>query len=77
MNPLQIMGILKNGDPQQIAMTLIQQNFSGDPTIQNLVQYAQKGDIQSLEQFASQMFQARGLDFNTEMNNFMNMIKGA
>lgn len=77
MNPLQIMGMLKSGNPQQIAMSLIQQNFPNVPTIQNLVQYAQKGDIQSLEQFASQMFQSQGLDFNTEMSNFMSMIRNA
>lgn len=77
MNPFQLVQMLKGGNPQQIAMSLIQQNFPNDPTVQNLVQYAQKGDTKSLEQFATQMFQSQGLDFNTEMNNFMNMIRGA
>mgnify|MGYP000777478756 CR=1 FL=1 len=76
LNPMQLLTMLKNGNPQVVAEQIIQQNFPNDPTMQNLLQMGQKGDTQGLQQFAQQFLGQQGKDFNREMNNLMSMIKG-
>lgn len=75
INPKQLIGLIKNGNPKQVALQLIQSNFSNDPLAQNLLAMGQRGDIKGLEEFAVQYFNQQGRDFNLEMNNFMNMIQ--
>ena len=75
LNPNELMGLIKNGNPKEIAMQLIQNNFSNDPLAQSLLAMGQKGDVKALEEFATQYFNQQGRDFNLEMNNFMNVIK--
>jgi hypothetical protein len=43
--------------------------------MQNLLQWGQKGDINSLQQFAEQFFNQRGRNFNQEMQGLMDSIK--
>ena len=75
INPKQLIRLIKNGNPKQVALQLIQSNFSNDPLAQNLLAMGQRGDIKGLEEFATQYFNQQGRDFNLEMNNFMNMIQ--
>lgn len=76
LNPMQLLGLLKGGNPKAVAEQIIQTNFPNDPTMQNLLNMGQKGDIKGLQQFAQQYLGQQGKDFNNEMNNLMNMIKG-
>ena len=76
LNPMQLLSMLKGGNPQAVAEQIIQQNFPNDPTMQNILQMGQKGDTQGLQQFARQFLGQQGKDFNSEMSNLMNMIKG-
>ena len=75
INPKQLIGLIKNGNPKQVALQLIQSNFSNDPLAQNLLAMGQRGDIKGLEQFAKQYFNQQGRDFNLEMAKFMNVIQ--
>lgn len=75
LNPMQLLGMLKSGNPQQIATQIIQQNFPNDPMMQNLLKMAQNGNEQGIQQFATQFFNSQGKDFNSEMNNLMSAIK--
>lgn len=75
LNPNELMKLIKNGNPQQVAMQLIQTNFSNDPLAQNLLVMGQKGDVKGLEEFAAHFFNQQGRDFNLEMQNFMNVIR--
>ena len=75
LNPMQLLGMLKSGNPQQVAMQIIQQNFPSDPMMQNLVKMAEEGNINGLQQYATQLFGSQGKDFNSEMNNLMSIIK--
>ena len=75
LNPIQLVNLLRQGNPQSVAQQIIQANYSNDPIMQNLFQMGQKGDIQGLKQFAQQYFSQQGKDFNKEMENFMSMIK--
>jgi len=75
INPMTFMTLLRQGNPKQIAMTLIQSNFQNNPMAMNLAQMGERGDTQGLQQFAQQFLSQQGLDFNTEMQNLMNLTK--
>lgn len=75
LNQLQILMALKNGNPQQVAQQIIQQNFPNDPMMQQLMQLALNNDTQNLNKFAEQFFAKRGLDFTKELGNLMSTLR--
>ena len=75
MNPMQLMGLLKGKNPQEMAMSMIKNSNINDPMINQLLQLAQSGDINSMNKIAENFFKEQGLDFNNEFNNFMSMLK--
>lgn len=77
LNPMQILSLLQNGNPQAIVQQLIQQNFSNNPMMQQLLTFAQQGNTQAINQFAQQLFASNGKDFQTELNSFLDTINKA
>ena len=75
MNPMQLIGLLKGKNPQEMAMSMIKNSNINDPMINQLLQYAQSGNINSMNKIAENFFKGQGLDFNNEFNNFMSMLK--
>lgn len=74
MNPMQLINLLRNGTNPKMLVQQMMQNSPMNPQAQNIIQMAQRGDTQGLQQYAEQVFRNQGKDFNTEMNNFMAMI---
>ena len=56
-------------------MSIINQNYSNDPTIRSLVQMAERGDTQNLERIVGNMLGAQGKNFSAEMQNLLNAVK--
>ena len=75
MNPMQLINLLKGKNPQEMAMSMIKNSNINDPMINQLLQLAQNGDINSMNKIAENFFKGQGLDFNNEFNNFMSMLK--
>lgn len=75
LNPNQLMMMLKQGNAKQVAMQIIQQNYSNDPMAYNLVQMAERGDTQNLERIVGNMLGAQGKNFSAEMQNLLNGIR--
>lgn len=75
MNPMQLLSMLKINSPQQVATQIINQNFSSDPLMLNLLKMAESGNEQGLKQFASNFFKSQGSSLEKEMTNFMNMLQ--
>ena len=75
MTPIQSIGLLKGKNPQEMAMSMIKNSNINDPMINQLLQLAQSGDINSMNKIAENFFKGQGLDFNNEFNNFMSMLK--
>lgn len=75
INPIQMMMMLKNGDPKTVAEQIIHDNYSNNPMMANLLELGNKGDTQGLEKIAQQILQNQGRDFNTEFQNLMAMAK--
>jgi hypothetical protein len=71
LNPIQLLNLLRGGNPQAVAQQIIQQNYPNDPTMQQLLELGRQGNTQALNQFAQQFFARSGRDFQTEFNSFM------
>ena len=46
-----------------------------NPILSNVMNMAQKGDTKSVETFARNICEQKGLDFDTEFNKFKNSFK--
>lgn len=75
LNPIQLISLLRSGNPQQVVQQIIHQNYPNDSTMQQLIQYAQQGNTQALNQFAQQFFARNGKDFQKEYQSLMDTIK--
>ena len=75
MNPMEMIGLLKGRNPQELVMSMIKNNNINDPQINELISLAEKGDTNSLTKIATDMFAKQGKNFNTEFSNFMLLLK--
>lgn len=73
MQPQQLMNMFKGQNPKQIAMNMMKQN--SNPMIANLMKMANEGKTQGIEEFARNIMQERGMDFDSEFANFMQNFK--
>ena len=73
-NPMQFMNMLnviKN--PKDVVINMIKSN--NNPMVKNLVEMAEKGNSEGIENFARNMFKEQGRDFDSEIKQFMNNFK--
>ena len=71
MNPMQLIQMIKNGgNPQQLALSMLEQNASSNPVINNLLNLAKEGKTDEIEDIARNMFKEQGKDFDKEFNSF-------
>ena len=75
LNPLQLMMLLKSGNPQAVAEQIIQNNFPNNPLFANLLQMGRNNDINGIRQFGQQYLGQFGKDLNTELNNLLSMVQ--
>ena len=74
MNPLNmIKGMMGNMNPKNMAMNMLKGNTN--PIFANLIDMANKGDEQGLEEFARNYYKEQGKDFDKEFSDFMNTFK--
>lgn len=72
-NPMQILQMIrKGGNPQQIMLNLMEQQMSGTPMGDNLIQLAKNGNSRDIESIVRNIFSQNGRDFDSEFNNFRN-----
>lgn len=74
MNPLQLIrNIGRGANPQQLAMQMMKNNSNS--IMSNLMDMAERGNTQGIEQFARNMCKEKGIDFDKEFPKFMNGIR--
>ena len=74
-NLAQIAQLIRGRDPQQIVMDMVKNQKINDPNINQLITFAQSGDIDSLANLATTLFKQQGLDLNQELNSFISLMK--
>ena len=73
-NPMQIINMLKGAkSPKEAVISMIKTN--NNPMIKNLVEMAEKGNIEGVESFARNLYAQQGRDFDKEFGEFMNNFK--
>lgn len=71
MNPMQLIQMIKNGgNPQQLALSMLEQNAGSNPVINNLLNLAKEGKTNEIEDIVRNMFKEQGKDFDKEFNSF-------
>lgn len=74
MNPIALMQMLRGGNPKDIVMNMIKSQSENNPMINNLIDMANNGNNKGVETFARNLCKQKGVDFDTEFNNFMGQI---
>ena len=74
LNPMEMLSMLKNGNPQMVATQIINNNYPNDPFFQKLLELGKKGDNQAINQFAQDYFNKQGKNINQELNSLMSLI---
>ena len=71
ISPFQLIQMIKSGqNPQQLVMSILQQQSQKNPILNNAMNLAQGGNAQGLKMLARNLAAQRGLDFDTEFANF-------
>lgn len=72
-NPINaIKSLMGKMNPQQIVMNMLGNN---NPMFNNLIQMAQKGDTEGVENFARNFCKERNIEFDDEISKFMSNFK--
>lgn len=75
MNPMQIIAMIKNGqNPQQLILSMLENQMGGTPMGNNLLQMVRNGQTADIEKFARNLFESRGMDFDKEFNSFKSQM---
>lgn len=75
-NMMNFFNIMKNGNPQEYVINVLQENMSrGNPIAGNLINMINSGDTKGIEQVARNMTREKGIDFDKEFNSFKQMFR--
>ena len=71
VNPMQLIGMIKQGkNPQQLMLNILENQMSDSPMGQNLLMLAKQGKNADIEQFARNFAASQGIDFDKEFAAF-------
>ena len=75
-NMMDVMKFIKNGNPQEIVMNMLQKDAkSGNQIAGTLIQMINSGDSQGIERVARNIAKEKGIDFDKEFNSFKQMFR--
>ena len=75
MNPMQIMQMMRGGSPQQFIQQMMGNNqIMSNPMARNIMNMAQRGDIQGIEKFGRNIAKEKGIDFDKAFAEFKNQF---
>ena len=60
----QLASLMRGRNPQEVAMQMIKNNNINDPFITQLINSAQSGDMNKLNELAKNIFEQRGVEYN-------------
>lgn len=73
-NPINFINSIKSiKDPKQAVLNIVGPNIP--PVVKNLVEMAEKGDKQGVENFARNLLKEQGRDFDQEFSQIQQIFK--
>lgn len=74
MNPMNLIQMLKGGNPAQMIMGMLRQQSGNNPVIQNALNMAEKGDSKGIENLARNLCKEQGVNPDEMFNNIKNQF---
>lgn len=76
MNPINIIQMMKSGNPQQVIQSMIESNpnIQNNPLAQNAMKMYQSGDTRGLQNMAENMCKERGITVDQAKQQIMGMF---
>lgn len=71
VDPMQLIMMIKNGqNPQQLMLSILQNQMQGTPMGDNLINLARNNQTEEIEKIVRNIYAQRGLDFDKEFMAF-------
>lgn len=75
VDPNQLIGMIKKGyNPQQLVLSVLENQMKGTPMGDNLLNLARNGQTGEIEKIARNLMAQKGLDFDKEFSAFRKAI---
>lgn len=77
VNPMELISKIKQGqNPEQLMLFVLESQASSNPIMANLLNMAKEGRSADIEQFARNIAQEKGIDFDKEFARFKKQYFG-
>lgn len=74
MNPMNLIQMVKGGNPAQMLMGMLRQQSGNNPFMQNALDMAEKGDSKGIENLARNLCKEQGVNPDEMFNNIKNQF---
>lgn len=73
-NPMQIMQMMRNGNPHEMVLSMMKNQTGNNPVLKNAVNMAENGDTKGLETLARNLCKEKGIDADSAMSQIKNQF---
>lgn len=71
MNPINLIQMIKCGNPQQIVMQMMNNpQIANNPMAKNMIEMAKSGNLQGIEEMGRNIAKEKGIDFDKAFSDF-------
>ena len=74
MNPMQLIQMLRSGNPQQVLLNLLTQQAGNNPVMKNALDMIQHGDAKGVEELARNVAREKGIDADQAVANLKKQL---
>ena len=71
---MQFVNMMKNGNPEQMMMSMLEQSAQNNPILENLLKMAKNNDSEGIESYVRNVAREKGIDYDKEFNSFKQMF---
>ena len=71
---MQFVNMIKNENPEQMMMSMLEQSAQNNPILENLLNMAKNNDSEGIESYVRNVAKEKGIDYDKEFNSFKQMF---
>ena len=75
VNILQLMQMMKSGDPRQAIISILNGVQQNNPMLSNVINMVNKNDVNGIEQFARNLAKEKGIDADRAIQQIMQQFR--